>query len=107
MPAPDDVIKQWVRTVEKSGELTSNPYFGKPFDFDDGFFNTPARYRMAHKVLRNAGYSPPEVALFNEAADLKEALKNAPTETEAAELRRQLAEKNQQISVMMETLKKS
>ena len=51
MAAVDDVIKQWIREAQKSGELARNPYVGKPFDLEDGFLETPARLRMARTQL--------------------------------------------------------
>ncbi len=102
MAAVDDVIKQWLQEAERSGELKRNPHLGKPFDFDDGFLETPARLRMAYKVLRNAGYVPAEIELLNEIAALRETLEATTDEAERKRLLREIAEKRQRANVMIE-----
>jgi hypothetical protein len=78
----DDIVKQWVQKVEATGELARDPQFGKPFDLADGYDATPAEWRLAFKILRNAGYAPVEVDYFKRVAELKETIAD-PARSEA------------------------
>jgi hypothetical protein len=43
-----------------NGELDDLPGAGKPLELDDDAL-VPEELRMAHRILRNAGYAPEEV----------------------------------------------
>ncbi len=43
-----------------NGELDDLPGAGKPLDLDDDAL-VPEEWRMAHRILKNAGYAPEEV----------------------------------------------
>lgn len=107
MSGVDETIKQWIRQAEKSGELKHNPHLGKPFDFADGFLQTPEKIRMAFKVLKNAGYVPPEVEFFNQLADLKEALTSCEDEGDKKRLRTEIANAQQKINLMVEKINRA
>jgi len=103
MAGVDEIIRQWVAKVEKTGELKSDPKFGKPLDLDrDGYAETPEELRMAYKILKNAGYVPGEIEFFRTLATLREALAAVTDETEARALRQKIAETEQKISMMLE-----
>lgn len=107
MAGVDDIIGDWVRKAEQSGELRHGRYWGKPFDLDDDFADTPARLRMAYRILRNAGYVPHEVAELNRLATLRERLA-AETEPEARQrLRREVAELATRVHVLLSRLQRS
>jgi DNA-binding transcriptional ArsR family regulator len=105
MAGVDDIIKQWVEQVEKSGELKNSPQFGKPFDFNDGYSETPEELRAAYKILKNAGYVPAEVELFRQLAALKDQLAAADDEEECNRLRTKLAEMQQKVTMMLDRLR--
>ena len=52
------------------GEFKHLPGAGKPLPADD-LLNVPGELRMAYKVLKNAGYVPPELALRHEISNLE------------------------------------
>jgi hypothetical protein len=91
MAGVDDIIGQWVKQAERSGELKQGRYWGKPFDLDDGFEQTPVRLRMAYRVLKNAGYIPHEVEMLNTLADLKEAAAQESDPAASRALEREIA----------------
>ena len=101
MSGTDDIIGSWVKKAERSGELKRGRYWGKPFDFNDGFEETPEKDRMAYKVLKNAGYRPWEVETMARIAELREALDTAP-ESEQPALRRELSELRQKLALRLE-----
>lgn len=102
MPAIDEIIGRWVKQVEETGELRRSRLFGKPLELDDGFEQTPTEQRMAHKVLKNAGYVPAEVQAMQRIAELKEELDAATSEADRMLLRRKLAEAQQKLSLRLE-----
>ena len=74
MAGVDEVIRQWVQKVEQTGELRNTPGFGQPFNFNDGFLETPTELRMAYKILKDAGYVPAEIEMVQRLATLREQL---------------------------------
>jgi hypothetical protein len=103
MAGVDEIIKAWVERVEATGELRDDPKFGKPFDFADGWDAAPAEWRMAFKMLANAGYAPPGFEAFRRLAELREKLATSTlADDEAAALRAEMAALEHQIALMKE-----
>jgi hypothetical protein len=103
MAGVDDIIGEWVKQVEDSGELKGSRYWGKPFDLD-GSDETPSRLRMAYRILKNAGYVPHEVGMVKRLADLKEqaALETDPAQRRALE--REIATLTAKVRLALEAL---
>lgn len=55
-----EVAEQKIQEAMARGEFDNLPGQGKPLVFDDDS-NIPEDLRMAFKMLKNAGYCPPEV----------------------------------------------
>jgi hypothetical protein len=102
MSSIDDVIGAWIKRVESTGELKHGRLWGRPFDLDDGYDQTPEEWRMPHKILKNAGYLPWEVEAMNRIAELQQALAGEGADVDAHELRRQLVELQQKLAVRLE-----
>ena len=102
MAGVDDIIAEWVKQAEASGELKDSKYWGKPFDLDDGLSQTPARLRMAYRILKNAGYVPHEVELIAQLADLKESAAEASDPTEQAAIERKIAALTTRVKLLLE-----
>lgn len=100
MAGTDDIIGRWIREAEKSGEAEKLPGYGKPLQLDDDK-HVPAKYRVAFRVLKNAGYAPPEVEMMQRRAALKEAIDAATDDVSRAELQAQLNELNQKLDVAL------
>jgi Domain of unknown function (DUF1992) len=105
MAGVDDIIKQWVAQVEKTGELRKIPGWGKPLDLGDGFLETPTELRTAYKILKNAGYVPAEVEMLNRVAALKEQIAATDDAEQLRLLRVQLAEAQQKVAMMLDKLR--
>jgi hypothetical protein len=101
----DEIIKQWVERVEKTGELKHIEGFGKPFKFQDGYLETPDDLRMAYKILKDAGYVPAEVEMLNRLAALREDLAATQDVEEQRTLRVKIAEMQQKVSMMLGALR--
>ncbi len=104
MAAVDDVIKQWIKKIEASGELRNHPLHGKPLNLDDGYLETPEEIRMTYKILKNAGFIPAEVQALKDLAAFKEELAQSTDEERQRELRIEIANTQQKIAMMLERI---
>lgn len=101
----DDHIGQSLRASEASGELKSAPSYGKPLHFGDGYDETPDELKLPMKILKDAGYAPPEVELMKQIAALQATLEGAPDDAATRPRRQQLAEMRQQLALRLEKLR--
>jgi hypothetical protein len=81
------------KIIEESmarGEFDDLPASGKKIDLSD-YFAAPEDLRMAHSVLKNAGFAPPEVELRRDLDALRRELQtcSSPVEHERMTRRRQ------------------
>ncbi|HRP26495.1 MAG TPA: DUF1992 domain-containing protein [Thauera sp.] len=87
----DILAEQRIADALRRGELDNLPGAGKPLVFDDELFVSPEQ-RMANKILRNAGFAPPEIALRREIAALRAQIAGLEDSSERRQLlRRRLA----------------
>ena len=105
MAGVDDIIGNWVKEAELSGEVRSLPGFGKPFNPDDGFLETPARLRMVHKILKNAGYVPAEIEMLQQLATLRDQLRTEEHAETQEQLMREIAAIEQQVAIKLEGIR--
>ena len=94
-------VEAIIQAAVQRGELDDLPYRGQrlPLDDDSG---THPEDRMSHRVLRNAGMVPAEVATMREIAQLRQALTET---TDAAEKKRigiQAAQKESAFRIRIE-----
>ena len=92
MSSLDEEIAFKLRQAELAGELKRAHDFGKPSVEDAGWLATPTALRMPFKILKDAGFAPPEIALFHERAALVEKLKSAVDGNARDAVQRQLSE---------------
>ena len=104
MSGTDDIIGGWVRKAEKTGEVKKLPGYGKPIDLDDDS-HTPRKYRMAYRVLKNAGMAPPEVELIKEIAKLRSQLEDLTDESARAELESKIRESQRKLDVAIDKVR--
>ncbi len=60
----EKLVEQRIIMAQQKGELDNLPGAGKPLNLED--MKLPEDFRMAHRVLKNAGFLPPEVKLRKE-----------------------------------------
>jgi DnaJ-like protein len=73
------------RKIEEAiarGELDDLPGAGRPLDLDDDAL-VPEDLRLAYRILKNAGYVPPEVQTLNQIADLERYIARDDLDTDA------------------------
>lgn len=107
MPTLDDEIARHLAEASASGELRAARGYGKPLADDEGWNATPEALRMPFKILRDAGFAPPEVALFHERADLRARLDATTEAAERQQLRQQLSELEQKLALRLEALRRN
>ena len=105
MRTMDEEIARHLQQAAASGELSRIAGFGKPLPEDAGWDATPEELRMPFKILKNAGYVPPEVELFHERARLTAALADCQVESERLTLQNQLSALQQKLSLRLEALR--
>ncbi len=81
------VAEERIQEAMRRGDFDDLPGAGKPLDLDDDLL-VPPEVRIAHRILKNAGFVPPEVIERREIADLEAALADL---ADAAERKRALA----------------
>lgn len=95
----DMLAEQRIVDALRRGEFDGLPGAGKPLELEDEPFVTPEQ-RMVNRILKNAGFAPPDIALRKEIAELRREIESLPRgERREAQQRRlallliQLAEK--------------
>lgn len=83
------------------GELDNLPGAGRPLPRDEGLDVVPDELRMAYKILKNAGFVPPEVELRKEIVTLQELIETVEDDAEKQKKRRELNAKLIRLSLMM------
>jgi hypothetical protein len=73
------IAEERIREAVERGDLDNLPGRGRRLEMEDDS-HLPAELRMAYKVLKNAGYTPPELNLRNEIHQVEDLLANAPDE---------------------------
>ncbi len=84
----DRIVEKKIAEAIARGELSDLPGQGAPLTLDDDAF-IPEDLRMAYRILRNAGFVPPEVTALREIGDLERRIDDLPQDdTRARALRR-------------------
>lgn len=107
MATIDEEIARALRESQASGELQSAPSWGKPLAADEGEQATPLELRMPFKILKNAGFAPPEVGAFAELAALREQLAATAEPAAAQALQQRIADLEQRLALRLEGLRRA
>lgn len=105
MPTLDEQIAQSLRESLENGELRAAPSWGKPLVVDEGWEQTPDELRLGFKMLREAGYVPPEVETMKRIAALREVIGKETDPDKAADMLRRLSELQQHLALRLEKLR--
>ena len=79
-PGFEKLIESRIKKAQDDGAFEDLPGSGQPLDLEDDR-HIPEELRMAHKILKNAGCTPPEVQLRKEIRTTEDLLANM-TDTE-------------------------
>lgn len=78
----DALVEQRIADAIATGAFDNLPGAGKPLDLDDDRL-VPEELRIAHRILKNAGFLPPEVIARREVASLRTLLDAATADAES------------------------
>lgn len=106
LPSDEEIGRQ-LQAALAAGELQASPFFGKPLPEEDGWAATPPALRLPFKLLKNAGYRPPEVGWFHQRARLRERVAAAPEGDERRRLQAELSALEQWLALRLERLRLS
>ena len=73
----DIIAEQRASEAARKGELSGLDGEGAPLDLSEDPL-VPPELRAIHRVLKNAGYSPPEISAMKAIADLEKELAGLP-----------------------------
>lgn len=85
----DQMAESRIAEAQRRGEFERLPGAGKPLRLDDDRF-VPATLRSAYRLLRNAGFVPPELERRRQIRRIEDLLRLLPDEVHGAERRRLL-----------------
>jgi Domain of unknown function (DUF1992) len=89
----DLIAEEKIAEAIARGELDNLPGAGRPLNLDDDAL-IPEELRLAYRILKNAGYVPPELETLNEIAQLERlALGNATAVKKLALLKVRMEER--------------
>src|SRR5262245_59311162 len=70
----DKLVEQRIREAQEKGEFDDLPGAGRPLELDDDAL-VPEDLRAAYRLLRNAGFVPPELEAHGEIRQLEQLLR--------------------------------
>lgn len=78
IPGFEAIVEERIKKAQRDGRFDNLKGRGRPLSFDDT--NVPEDLRLAHKVLKNAGFLPPEIEIkkkITQTRDLMQTLDEA------------------------------
>ncbi len=94
------IAERKIREAMARGEFANLSGAGQPLAMDEDLSGVPEEVRMAYKILKNAGFVPPEVELRKEIVSLREMLGQLEDDEQRRILRRQLDFKLLKLNMM-------
>ncbi|CAN5286944.1 hypothetical protein BH10PSE17_BH10PSE17_33500 [soil metagenome] len=102
----DEQIERSIQGSLENGELKLSKDWGRKLDLGDGYDETPEELRMAFKALKDSGFVPPEIQMLKDLAAARATLASLdPAGSEAAALKRQIAENEISVRLRLENLR--
>ena len=86
----DRLAEARIAEAQERGEFDELPGAGRPLALDDDSL-VPDELRVAYRMLKNAGYLPPELELRREIAHLRQLLDSVVSEEERGHCARRLS----------------
>ena len=75
IPGFEKLVEERIKKAQKEGSFDDLEGSHKPLKLDD--MNVPGDLRLAHKILKNAGFLPPEVELKKNITHTEQLLETA------------------------------
>ncbi|OON35515.1 hypothetical protein BTJ39_22970 [Izhakiella australiensis] len=81
----DRLVEQQIMEAQRKGEFDNLPGEGLPLELDDDSL-VPEQLRVAYRILKNAGFLPPELQMQKDAVELSALLRTLEPTDDAYEL---------------------
>lgn len=94
----DQLVEQRIAEAESRGEFDDLPGRGRPLQLDDDSM-VPEELRAGYRLLKNAGYLPPELQLRRDISDVEQLIRQAEDGEHRAALNRRLLYLIQQLKM--------
>lgn len=101
MYAFEIIAERKIQEAMERGEFDNNPLAGKPLP-PDGLDNVSPEFRMALKIMKNAGIVPEEIDLRRQISSINDLLRICASDEEKIKLRIKLNEKQLRYNMLME-----
>lgn len=89
IPGFEAIVEERIRKAQQKGQMDNLPGEGRPLPDEE--IDPTNEFRLAHKILKNAGFLPPEVALRKKIFSTEQLLESVtPDSPEQARLRKKL-----------------
>ena len=98
----EKVAEEKIKQALERGELQNLPGEGQPLSLDDDS-HVPPELRAGYRLLKNAGFIPPEVTLRKEIAQVESLIQMA----QASEQKNQLCKKLNYLTMKLNQCRKS
>jgi hypothetical protein len=85
MQSFDAIAERRIREAQERGEFNDLPGMGLPLTLDDDVL-VPEDLRVAYRLLKNAGFVPPELAAHGEIRELEQLLQATEDDGERRQL---------------------
>jgi len=89
LDAFEKIAEDRIRQALEDGVFDNLKNTGKPIEFEDETW-VPEDLRLAYRMLKNAGFTPPELELRNEIINLKGLMSLVDDETQKAKYLREI-----------------
>ena len=100
LPGFTGLVEQRIKKAQEKGEFDNLEGNNKPLKFSDA--NVPEELRLAHKILKNSGFAPPEVELKKKINTTEDLLDNTKYDSDE---RRKLTKKLNFYLMKLETVR--
>ncbi|WP_022667419.1 DnaJ family domain-containing protein [Desulfospira joergensenii] len=74
IPGFEAIVEERIKKAQREGAFENLEGANKPLDLEDQ--NLPEEWRLAHKILKNAGFLPPELELRKKITQAEDLLEN-------------------------------
>lgn len=89
IPGFEAIVEERIKKAQQEGLFDNLKGMGKPLVFEDAL--VPEEFRLAHKILKNAGFLPPELVLRKKIFQTEQLLETTGYESpERANLQKKL-----------------
>ncbi len=89
IPGFEAIVEERIKKAQNEGLFDNLEGMSKPLKFEP--YNGPEELRLAHKILKNAGFLPPEVELKKKISHLEQVIETTDDPAKQADIQKRLS----------------